>query len=121
MPTGYNQGTNIALDSEESLERFISLLARPGSPDAVIQGDDGEDGLLVVHVAHGFGYLAYYGSSMFGHSVGEPASPALAAESEAGWPAGSGVPLTTFRATLVEFIQLRGQVPQAVRWQPKDP
>lgn len=112
-------GVDVPLASAEDVDALVELLQRDNVGAATIQ--DGEaDAVLDVRAADGYGYMAFWGDELTGLTVGDPASPGLHEQAEIGFPAGTGVPLDTFRAALVEFVETHGQVPSAVKWRATD-
>ncbi|SFP73258.1 Immunity protein Imm1 [Amycolatopsis arida] len=113
---GSNRGQAVPLVIDEDVDRLIALLRRPEERDGSIQSEDATS-VLDVQVEGDYGYLLFSGEDAHVVSIGDPVSPE--AESEAGFPAGAGVPLDTFRKALHQFLATNGQRPTVVEW--RDP
>lgn len=110
--SGHEQGGEaFTLETLADVDRLIARLSEPTTHTATLET---EHAALDAHIENGLGYLLYSGDELFGYSVGEEASPAV--ESEVGFPVGSGLPLETFRAALIEFVTSDGTLPKSVRW-----
>lgn len=113
------ENRDLALTSEEDVAELVSLLHGEGAHTATLT--DGENDPAVDALVHGgYGYLLYAGDELLAYSVGDPDSPGLEESSEAGFPAGSGLSLDTFRTVLTEFVTGAGAIPATIEWQGVD-
>ena len=119
VPIG-DSGRSLVLAETSDIDALITLLARDDAGAATIQ-DTEDDPVLDVQVSGGFGYLYYSSDDFAGPCTGDETSPPLLENSEFGFPAGSGVPIPTFRTVLVEFVQEQGARPTTVNWTAESP
>ena len=117
VPIG-DSGETVPLANAVDVDHLITLLSRDDAGAATIQAGE-SDPTLDVQVSEGFGYLYYASDSFTGPCAGDPTSPPMLEESEFGFPEGSGVPMATFRATVLEFVASAGARPSVVDWTPE--
>lgn len=115
VPTAGDGEHEQPVSSAEDVENLITLLSGDETYAATIA--DSEDApALEAQVYGGYGYLLYAGDGLPVRSVGDPDSPALEQVSEAGFPAGSGLTLDVFRASVLEFVREPAALPTSARW-----
>lgn len=75
---------------------------------------------MYANVVDGWGYLSYQDSNHDkAYAVGEPQSPECEFEDD-DFPSGSGLPLDTFKAALMEWLRTRER-PTVVEWIEMEP
>lgn len=104
-------GQELSLETVTDVDQLVTLLSDPATHTATLETGTAA---LDAHVHNGRGYLLYSGDELFGYSIGDDDSPAVA--SEVGFPAGSGLSIERFRAALIEFVSTEGELPTAVQW-----
>jgi anaerobic selenocysteine-containing dehydrogenase len=109
---GVESGFTMDLRAPEDVDALVDVLAPDYAFTASLECDRA---VLEAHVQGDFGYLCYYGPEFAGaYTVGDPTSPEVTA-SETGFPAGTGIPLDTFRQAITEFMDTH-RVPTCVHW-----
>lgn len=127
--SGNQAGDGLSVTATEEVDGLVARLSEPGvglasvwhegrEPADAVEGMLDHDVLAVV--TGGYGYLSYIDPEHdYAVLDGDPASPAVSADADAEFPAGSGVSPQVLARALREFFKT-GQRPESVGWQEID-